>query len=74
MIKDKLTPNELAKLALWDKMETVFYDGVEGSVLAGDLVTPKEEDKTIEQVNKKMNALRKSWGMDKIFEKKGWDR
>jgi len=74
MIIDKLTPNELAKLELYSKMEEAFFDGVNGHHLAGDKVTDVEEEEVYRHLNNKMVALRKQWGMDKIFAKAGWNR
>ena len=73
MIDMNLTPNELAKYELYDKMETAFYDGVKGTHHAED-ITDREEGEVNRHCNKHMATLYKQWGMAKIFRKMGYDR
>ncbi len=72
-IDNNLTPNQLAKLEMWDRLETVFFDGVNETIFARN-ATQAECDETERHVRKHMESLRKQWGMDKIFNKMGWEK
>ncbi len=71
MINNKLTPNELAKLELWEMAAAAFNDGVNGTISAGDNVTEREEAETYRHLHKHVEAMKKQLGMDKIFAKLG---
>ncbi len=69
MIENKLTPNELAKMEMFDRMTLAFYDGVNGSTYGGDNITSKEESEVYRHMKKHTNSIRKQWGIDKILNK-----
>lgn len=69
--KKKLTPNEVAKLEMYEAMESVFYDGVRAHYAVS--CTEREEAEVRRQVHKKTSALYKQWGIEKIRLKMGWE-
>ncbi len=69
MIESKITPNELAKLEMFDRMTLAFYDGVNGTAYAGDKISSREEAEVYRHMKKHTDSIRKQWGIDKILRK-----
>ena len=68
MIDYKLTPNEKAKLEIYNSIECTLYDG---ALYANPDMTDREAEATDDAVNKQTHRLYKTLGIAKIHAKMG---
>ena len=71
MIDYKLTPNEKAKLAIYNSIECTLFDGAHYEYPE---MTSREAQATDDAVGKQTQRLYNTLGMAKIFAKMGIDR
>jgi hypothetical protein len=71
MIDYNLTPNERAKLSLYNSIEAALFDGAKYEYPD---MTDREAQATEDALSKQTNRLYKILGMRRIFSKIGIDR
>jgi hypothetical protein len=71
MIDYNLTPNEKAKLSIYNSIECTLFDGAKYEFPE---MTDREAQATEDAVNKQQDRLYKTLGMAKIFAKMGVGR
>ena len=66
MLYNKLTPNEVAKLEVYNRVQCALFDGAKDEY---PKATDKEAEALEKAVNKHTRRIHKLLGMDKIYDK-----
>jgi len=62
-----ITPNELVKLEILDKLEDVLFAGLDKDQFDKSIYTEKEEHEVYKQLEKRITAIRKLLNADKLW-------